>query len=309
MSAIHPSAAAAMPTPLARDVRTISVVSIAHSGSHFCQLMLPPLFPWIAPAFGLSNTQLGLLMSVFFVVSGFGQAFAGFVVDRHGPERVLFAGLALLGLAALGLGASPNYATLLVFMAVAGLGNCVFHPVDFSILNARVHNTRLGHAYAVHGISGSLGWALAPVFVVGIAAMSSWRTALFVVAGAVAALLVLMLWQRESLGMPQVATAKAAPMKSLNAGEGGNANAAANRSASAPVASGLDDSKSSMAKVCNKTKTKAPKKAPMGCLVPPSTAITSTLMSQPVPTDPGVIKPLYQTSSTPPTPASRPDTA
>lgn len=189
------------------DVRTISVVSVAHGGSHFAQLMLPPLFPFLATAFALSNTQLGLLVSVFFVVSGVGQAFAGFLVDRHGPERVLFAGLALLAIAALGLGASPSYAALMLFAAVAGLGNCVFHPVDFSILNARVHTRRLGHAYAAHGISGALGWAAAPVFTVGIAAASSWRTALFAVAAAMAALLALVLWQRRSLTVPVVKAA------------------------------------------------------------------------------------------------------
>jgi MFS family permease len=172
--------------PLREDATTIGVVSVAHGLSHFCQLAVPPLFPFIGAAFGLSNTQLGALMSVFFVVSFFGQAAAGFVVDRIGAARVLYAGLALLALAALGLGASPSYALMLVCMAVAGLGNSVFHPVDFSILNARVSPTRLGHAYAAHGISGNLGWALAPVFVVGIAqASGSWRMALFAVAGLV----------------------------------------------------------------------------------------------------------------------------
>jgi len=212
MSALHPTADTPLPSAVSRDVRTISVVSVAHGGSHFCQLMVPPLFPWIAPAFGLNNTQLGLLMSVFFVVSGFGQAFAGFLVDRHGPDRVLFGGLVLLGVAALGLGASPNYALLLVFMAVAGLGNCVFHPVDYTILNARVQTPRLGHAYAAHGISGALGWAFAPVFVVGIAAVSSWRVSLFAVAAAVAALLLFTWWQRASLGLPRTVPAKAEPV-------------------------------------------------------------------------------------------------
>lgn len=180
----------AAPAPLRHDASTIGVVSIAHGLSHFCQLIVPPLFPWIGASFGLSNTQLGLLMSVFFVVSCFGQALAGFVVDRFGAARVLYSGLVLLGVAALGLGASPSYAVMLVFMAVAGLGNCVFHPVDFSILNARVSAPRLGHAYAAHGISGNLGWALAPVFVVGIAHGSgSWRLALFSVAGVIAAVL------------------------------------------------------------------------------------------------------------------------
>ncbi len=176
--------------PLRHDASTIGVVSIAHGLSHFCQLMVPPLFPWIGASFGLSNTQLGLLMSVFFVVSFVGQALAGFVVDRYGATRVLYGGLALIGVAALGLGASPSYAVMLVFMALAGLGNCVFHPVDYSILNARVSAPRLGHAYAAHGISGNLGWALAPVFVVGIAhGTGSWRAALFAVAGLVAAAL------------------------------------------------------------------------------------------------------------------------
>ncbi|MBX3635016.1 MAG: MFS transporter [Rubrivivax sp.] len=180
----------AAPAPLRADAHTIGVVSIAHGISHFCQLVVPPLFPWIGLSFGLSNTQLGLLMSVFFVVSFVGQALAGFVVDRYGAARVLYGGLALLALAALGLGASPSYAVMLVFMAVAGLGNCVFHPVDFSILNARVSQPRLGHAYAAHGISGNLGWALAPVFVVGIAhGTGSWRLALFGVAAVVAAVL------------------------------------------------------------------------------------------------------------------------
>lgn len=190
-------------TPLRHDATTIGLVSIAHGASHFCQLIVPPLFPWIGAGFGLSNTELGLLMSVFFVVSFVGQAMAGFVVDRYGAERVLFAGLGLLALAALGLAASPGYAVMLVFMALAGLGNCVFHPVDYSILNARVSSQRLGHAYAAHGIAGSAGWALAPLFVVGITtATGSWRTALASVAGLVIAVIALLWLQRSSLALP-----------------------------------------------------------------------------------------------------------
>jgi MFS family permease len=134
------------------------------------------------------------------------------VVDRVGAARVLYGGLALLGVSSLGLGASPNYAVMLVFMALAGLGNCVFHPVDFSILNARVSAPRLGHAYAAHGISGNLGWALAPVFVVGIAqGTGSWRTALFAVAALVAAVLVAVWSLRATLVVGSRRPASPAP--------------------------------------------------------------------------------------------------
>ena len=59
---------------------------------------------------------------------------------------------------------------------------------------------RLGHGFAVHGISGNLGWATAPVFMAGIAtATGSWRTASL--CGAAFALLVLaiMVINRDAL--------------------------------------------------------------------------------------------------------------
>jgi MFS family permease len=118
-------------------------------------------------------------MMVFFVISGIGQALAGFVVDRFGALRVLCGGMALLSIAGLALASASSFPMVLVAWALAGLGNSVFHPADFTLLNRRVSTTRLGHAFSVHGLSGSLGWAAAPVFVLAIAEVSSWRTAAF----------------------------------------------------------------------------------------------------------------------------------
>ena len=106
-------ATAAMDTtgarPLRDDVQTISLIGLAHGTSHFFQLMLPPLFPWIAAGLALSHTLLGALLTVFYVVSCLGQTAAGFAVDRFGARRVLFGGLACMAIAALGLAASPNW--------------------------------------------------------------------------------------------------------------------------------------------------------------------------------------------------------
>lgn len=164
--------------PFRHDAQVIGLVGLGHSVSHFFHLILAPLFPWLKPAFGLSYAELGLLMTTFFIVSAVVQTTSGFVVDRFGPRPVLFAGLACLGVSALLLSVSPSYAMLLVGAGVAGLGNGVFHPVDYTLLNRHVSQPRLGHAFSVHGISGNLGWAAAPVFLVTIANLSSWRTAL-----------------------------------------------------------------------------------------------------------------------------------
>jgi predicted MFS family arabinose efflux permease len=64
---------------------------------------------------------------------------------------------------------------LLAAAVVAGLGNSVFHPADYTLLNRRVSAPRLGHAFSVHGLSGSLGWAAAPVLMIAIAETWGWR--------------------------------------------------------------------------------------------------------------------------------------
>ncbi|MBU2287149.1 MAG: MFS transporter, partial [Gammaproteobacteria bacterium] len=150
--------AADSPT-LRTDAKLIGLVGLAHAISHFSQLILPPLFPWIKDAFNVSYTELGAVLTVFFVVSCVVQAASGFVVDKLGPRPVLFAGLGMLALAAFGYAMAQSYAMLLATAVVAGAGNGVFHPVDYTLFNRKVAPTRLGHAYSVHGITGSLGWA------------------------------------------------------------------------------------------------------------------------------------------------------
>ena len=184
---------------LRSDVEVIGLVGLAHGTSHFFHLMLPPLFPWLMRDFSLSYTEAGMLMTVFFVVSGVGQALAGFIVDRVGARPVLFGGILLLALSGIALGLSSSYSMLLFTAALAGLGNSIFHPADFTLLNHRVAQPRLGHAFSVHGLSGNLGWATAPVFMAGIASVGGWHAAGFAAAGVGFAVLATLVWRREVL--------------------------------------------------------------------------------------------------------------
>jgi FSR family fosmidomycin resistance protein-like MFS transporter len=177
----------------ASDVRVISLLSLAHGSSHFFHLILPPLFPWLKAEFALSYAELGLLMSVFFVVSCIVQAASGFLVDRIGARPVLFVGVGLLALSAVVLSQSNGYALLMLGAVIAGCGNGVFHPVDYTLINHKVSVPRLPYAYSAHGVTGYLGWAVAPVFMAGIAALADWRIALLC-AAVLEALILLVLW-------------------------------------------------------------------------------------------------------------------
>jgi FSR family fosmidomycin resistance protein-like MFS transporter len=188
------SAPHSTPATFSQDARTIGLVGLAHGTSHFFHMLLAPLFPLFIRDFGFSYSELGLLVSTFFVVSGVGQALAGFLVDRVGARPVLFVALGCFVLAALAVATAHSYAGLMLAATLAGLGNSPFHPVDFTILNKRVSQPRLGHAFSVHGITGNLGWAAAPVFLAGItAATGSWRVAAAGM-GAWALLVLVVLW-------------------------------------------------------------------------------------------------------------------
>jgi MFS family permease len=185
--------------PLRQDAQIMGLVGLAHASSHFTHLLLPPLFPLFMRDFGLSFADVGLLMTVFFVISGVGQATSGFVVDRFGARPVLLSAIGLFMMAALVASQATGYGGLLLVVVLAGLGNAPFHPCDFTILNQRVSTPRLGHAFSVHGLTGSLGWALAPVFLVGLSTVRDREFAYLCAAGLYALVLGIMFWQRDKL--------------------------------------------------------------------------------------------------------------
>lgn len=184
---------------LARDTRIIGLVALAHGLSHFYQIVSGVLFPFIRDDLGVSYAALGATTAAYYVVSGVCQTLAGFAVDRFGARRVLFAGLVLCVAGALLAGLARNYEVLFLAALVGGLGNSVFHPCDFSILNARVSAKRLGYAFSWHGIAGFLGYAAAPAFGIGLAAGLGWRGALLTAAALGAVIVMLLATQRESL--------------------------------------------------------------------------------------------------------------
>lgn len=194
-----------------QDYPTLSLVALAHGTSHFFHLILPPLFPWLMVEFNLNFTQAGALMTTFFVVSGVGQALAGFAVDRFGASQVLFFGLAMLSGSAIVIGSALNYPMLILGAGLAGLGNSIFHPADYTILNRRVSAPRLGHAFSAHALSGNAGWVLAPLMMTLIAGHFGWRAAAFSAAFVALATILILSQTRGLIDVPSLHPIRSRP--------------------------------------------------------------------------------------------------
>jgi MFS transporter, FSR family, fosmidomycin resistance protein len=203
---------------LARDVAIVGTVSAAHFCSHFYQFTLPLLFPRIVQEYGVGFTELGLVVTVFYASSGLAQTAAGFLVDHVGPARVLAAGLGLLAASMALVALVPSFWLIYPAAALAGLGNSVFHPADYSIMSRRVEPSRVGRAFAVHALSGTLGYAAAPAVMVGLASLLPWRGAVLLAALAGGLVFLLVLAKQRLLAGPaaivRAATAAAGPAPS-----------------------------------------------------------------------------------------------
>jgi MFS family permease len=174
------------------ELRSLTLVSIAHWVSHYYILVLPMLYPFLKERLGVDFIALGLSMSVFGVVSGFTQAPVGYIVDHFGARRVLIVGLVLGSISFVLLGMTLSYTWLIACGALLGLANSVYHPSDYALLAANIDGNRIGRAFSIHTFAGFFGGAVAPATVAALVATVGGQGAL-VASGAVGLIAALLL--------------------------------------------------------------------------------------------------------------------
>src|SRR3954447_4016436 len=115
--------------------RVLSGISAAHFVSHYVQLLLGPLLPFVRAEFGVSYTEIGFALAAFNLVSAVLQTPAGFLVDRLGARTLLAGGLVLGGAAFIAAGMTSSFWLFVGMFAIAGLANTVYHPADYAMLS------------------------------------------------------------------------------------------------------------------------------------------------------------------------------
>jgi FSR family fosmidomycin resistance protein-like MFS transporter len=205
--------------PRATDARVIGLVGAAHFVSHIYILALPPVFPFVRAEFGVSYTELGLVVAAFNVVSALLQTPAGFLVDRTSARTVLVGGLLLGALSLAAAAMAPVFILLGAAFLCLGLANTVYHPADYALLSNRVSPGRVGQAFSIHIFAGFLGTALTPAALVLLASAYGWRVAFLAAAllGVLVAVAVMLFG--EPLAGREQARAKAADASAPSAGD------------------------------------------------------------------------------------------
>jgi MFS family permease len=162
--------------------RVVGAVCAAHFMSHFYIILLAPLMPFVRDEYQVTYTQIGLAFAVFNIVTAVFQTPAGFLVDRLGARVLLILGLAIGAASFVTAGLVNSFWVMIAMFAVAGIGNTVYHPADYTLLSQHVPSDRIGQAFSLHTFAGMLGSAVAPASLLMMQSSWGWRGA-FIGAG------------------------------------------------------------------------------------------------------------------------------
>jgi MFS family permease len=192
----------------ANERRVLALTGVAHSATHFFELMYPTLAVALARETGRPLAEVLGWSFAGYLLFGLGALPAGLLADRVGGRRVLIAGLLGMGLASLAAAWVQPGASLAILLAVIGLSASAYHPAGMSLITHTV--AARGRALGLNGIFGNVGIAATPFVTAALAARFGWRhTYLVVGLGTCAAALAFASLRIDERPLPEGDTAPA----------------------------------------------------------------------------------------------------
>lgn len=154
----------------------ISVIFVQWLIGYFDKTAISVLAVPIEQEFGFSKSEMGMVLSGFFLGFAFMVPVGGYLADRFGPRRVLFT-VMLLWSVFTGLTAFAwSLASLIVLRALFGAAEGSFPAASSSAVAQIMPVEQRGRAKALLQSGATLGTALGAFLVAWMASMSGWRT-------------------------------------------------------------------------------------------------------------------------------------
>jgi len=145
--------------------------------------ILYPLIPLVKEDLGLTATQAGWIMGIYFLMYAPTQGVGGIIADWFGVKRILVLFMSLAALGLLLLGTASTYPLLLLAVAIHGLGSGCYYVGAYGITMQTVPSRVRGISAAIVNSGMSLGLvvgllAAEPLY----RAAGSWRLPFLVLA-------------------------------------------------------------------------------------------------------------------------------
>jgi sugar phosphate permease len=136
------------------------------------------------PEFGLSNTQIGLIISAFALPYLVSQVVGGWIGDRLGPRWTLTFSVVIMAAATIAIGFVGGMVSMVAARVVLGFGEGATFPVATRAVSRWVPPQQRGRAQGMTHASARLGNAICPPIIAFLMLQFSWRRS-FILVGAV----------------------------------------------------------------------------------------------------------------------------
>lgn len=102
-----------------------------------------PIMGIIGENFGLSNTQLGLANSIFFLTYAIAQVPFGVIGDKIGRKLVITIGFLIMGVMTYFSGLATTFVMFLVIRAMAGIGQGAYYGPQYALSTESIPKSKL----------------------------------------------------------------------------------------------------------------------------------------------------------------------
>lgn len=147
---------------VAEPTRAIFLVAFGHLTIELCENYLPVAYPILIETLQLNYTQVGTVALVASIAVTVPQPLLGYLSDRWSSYRLVALSIVWIGLTMGLIGFTGNYLSLLLLVALGGLGSAAFHPSSAVIASAG-GGVRRGTAMSIFSVGGNVGTALSPL--------------------------------------------------------------------------------------------------------------------------------------------------
>ena len=136
---------------------------------------LAVFLPLWQASFGLSLTQVGLLVTCFEGATGFFQIPSGLLGERFGERTLLVLGTLITAISFMCLGLVGGLISLVSLLFVGGVGAAVQHPLASSMVSKAYNDNGRRMALGTYNFSGDIGKFLFPVLAAVALPQIGWR--------------------------------------------------------------------------------------------------------------------------------------
>lgn len=141
----------------------LAALGLTHLLNDLMQSLIPAVYPILKAAYGLDFTQIGMITLTFQLAGALLQPVVGMATDRRPAPYSPVAGMMFTLVGLVSLAFAQSYLTILISVALIGVGSSIFHPEATRTARYAAGN-RQGFAQGIFQVGGQTGGALGPVF-------------------------------------------------------------------------------------------------------------------------------------------------